>query len=228
MGAASLSRNDAYAKPRTYAKLWGVVSATSGSIAAIAILVNFIYCNIFLGLIVYFAGPQVRCALSPDTGFTSGPSTNRSGIDYQKDFHAYKEYINSKAGTSYHKALFQFYNSIIFGTTELPSTGNNDDDDSSGLEYAFDQMALLSNAADEPFGNAKTGSPHAQGSPKTAVAGPSRGRANATRAARNPLHTEPVVETALVPNDANEVPGTEGTVQLPARRGRGRRAKGKA
>ena len=198
MGAASLSCNDAYAKPRTYAKLWGVISATSGSIAAIAILVNFIYCN------------------------------NRSGINYQKDFHAYKEYINSKAGTSYHKALFQFYNSIIFGTTELPSTGNNNNNDSSGLEYAFDQMVLLSDTADEPFGNAKTGSPHTQGSPKTAVASPSQGRANAMRAARNLLHTEPVVETALVPNDANEVPGTEGTVQLPARHGHGHRAKGKA
>ena len=222
MGAASLLRNDAYAKPRTYAKLWGVVSATSGSIAAIAILVNFIYCNIFLRLIVYFAGPQVRSALSPDTGFTSGPSANRSGIDYQKDFHVYKEYINSKAGTSYHKALFQFYNSIIFGTTELPSTGNNNNNNSSRLEYAFDQMALLSDSTDELFGNAKTGSPHVQGSPKTAVAGLSWGHANATRAARNPLHTEPVVETALVPNDANEEPGTEGTMQPPARRAKGK------
>ena len=92
-------------------------------------------------------------------------------------------------------------------------------------------MALLSDAADEPFGNANTGSPHTQGSPKTAVAGPSRGRANATRAAQNPLHVEPAVEAALVPNDANEVPGTEGAVQPPTRgrgRGRGRRAKGKA
>ena len=166
MGAASLLHNNAYEKPQMYAKLWEVISTTSGSIAAIAILVSFI----FLALIAHFAGPQVHCALSPDTGFTSGLSSNRSGIHYQKDFHVYKEYINLKAGTSYHKTLFQFYNSIIFGIAELPSTGSNNNN-SSGLEYAFDKMALLSDTAGEWFWNVQIGSHPMQGSPKMAMAG---------------------------------------------------------
>jgi len=37
-----------------------------------------------------------------------------SGIDYQKDFNSYREFIQAKAGTPYHKALLKFYNNIIF------------------------------------------------------------------------------------------------------------------
>ncbi|EDR07294.1 uncharacterized protein LACBIDRAFT_328156 [Laccaria bicolor S238N-H82] len=39
-GAASISRNKTYAKPKTYAKLWKVLYITEGSIVTIAILVK--------------------------------------------------------------------------------------------------------------------------------------------------------------------------------------------
>ena len=39
-GAASISQNKTYAKPKTYAKLWKVLSVTEGSIVTITILVS--------------------------------------------------------------------------------------------------------------------------------------------------------------------------------------------
>ena len=112
-------------------------SITSGSITTIAILVRSHSSQHLLCLIVHFAVSQVCCVLSCDTGFTLGSKSNRSGINYQKDFNTYKEYNGSKAGMSYHKAPFQFYNSIIFGATKLPHAGNNNDPDSSGLKYGI-------------------------------------------------------------------------------------------
>lgn len=92
-------------------------------------------------------------------------------------------------------------------------------------------MALLSDTASEQFGNVQIGCPPMQGSPKAAVAGPSHMCANATCAVQKPPPIEPVMETALIPNNTNEVPGTEQApcmVQQPACCGCTHCGKGKA
>ncbi|EDR06460.1 uncharacterized protein LACBIDRAFT_328850 [Laccaria bicolor S238N-H82] len=123
-GAASISRTKTYAKPKTYAKLWKVLYVTEGSIATITIL--------------------VRAAFSPDSEFDAAGKGARSGIDYEKDFNSYREFMQAKAGTPYHKALLKFYNDIIFKAQTLDNNtmAPNNDDDSSGLEEAFTRLAL--------------------------------------------------------------------------------------
>jgi hypothetical protein len=66
-----------------------------------------------------------------------------SGIDYQKDFNSYREFIQAKAGTPYHKALLKFYDDIIFkAQTDNNAVAPNNNNDSNGLEEAFTRLAL--------------------------------------------------------------------------------------
>ena len=85
----------------------------------------------------------------------------RSGIDYQKDFNSYREFIQAKANTPYHKALFKFYNDIIFKAQMDNNTVTpNNDDDSSGLEEAFTRLALTPNTS--TLGQASHSGAHAE------------------------------------------------------------------
>ena len=85
----------------------------------------------------------------------------RSGIDYQKDFNSYREFIQAKANTPYHKALFKFYDDIIFkAQTDNNTVTPNNDDDSSGLEEAFTRLALTPNTS--TLGQASHSGAHAE------------------------------------------------------------------
>ena len=82
-------------------------------------------------------------AFSPDLEFDAAGKGARSGIDYQKDYNSYREFIQAKAGTLYHKTLLRFYNDIIFKAQKNNDTVTpNNNDDSSGLEEAFTRLTL--------------------------------------------------------------------------------------
>ena len=84
----------------------------------------------------------------PDLEFDAAGKGARSGIDYQKDFNSYREFIQAKAGTPYHKALLRFYNDIIFKAQMNNNTVTpNNDNDSSGLEEAFTRLALTTSTS---------------------------------------------------------------------------------